>query len=65
MLYPQNGDRVVAIDSVTSPPYVYRLATAKLTVQQKRSAFGRIAVELDCLFCAVSYCRMTNYELLR
>jgi len=24
MLYPQNGVRVVAIDSVTSPPYVFR-----------------------------------------
>ena len=22
-LYPQNGDRIVTIDSVTSPPYVY------------------------------------------
>jgi len=22
MLYPQNGDRILAIDSVTSPPYV-------------------------------------------
>ena len=23
MIYPQNGDRIVAIDSVTSPPSVY------------------------------------------
>ena len=23
MLYPQNGDRIVTIDSVTSLPYVY------------------------------------------
>jgi len=34
MLYPQNGDRIVTIDSVTSPPYVYRCAG--LTVSERK-----------------------------
>jgi len=30
MLYPQNGDRIVAIDFVTSPPYVGPIAVRKV-----------------------------------
>ena len=29
MLYSQNGDPIVTIDSVSSPPYVYLLVEAK------------------------------------
>ena len=45
MLYPQNGDRIVAIDSVTSPPYVYHTASGT------QHAFGiltqRFQIALD------------------
>jgi len=48
MLYPQNGDRIVAVDSVTSLHSMYKMCACQKVLQ--------LAVKKSTHFRALAYC---------